>query len=119
MAGTANIGKQEREPASEEKGLFSLLKNFFLSKGEVKNRYDKGRMRREFGAAQDALNSVLYKWDSYDKQVDKDVQLRKEKKVKKVKWHYFKSATTGRIGASKPLLKYLKDRKIPYEIHTK
>ena len=45
MAGTADIGKQEREPASEEKGLFSLLKNFFLSKGEVKNRYDKGRMQ--------------------------------------------------------------------------
>ena len=65
MAGTADIGKQEREPASEEKGLFSLLKNFFL-KGEVKNRYDKGRMRREFWAAQDALNSVLYKWDSYE-----------------------------------------------------
>ncbi|MDX5484857.1 XkdF-like putative serine protease domain-containing protein [Bacillus pumilus] len=65
MAGTADIGKQEREPASEEKGLFSLLKNFFL-KGEVKNRYDKGRMRREFWAAQDALNSVLFKWDSYD-----------------------------------------------------
>ncbi|MGN7326578.1 XkdF-like putative serine protease domain-containing protein [Bacillus pumilus] len=65
MAGTADIGKQEREPASDEKGLFSLLKNFF-SKGEVKNRYDKGRMRREFWAAQEALNSVLYKWGSYD-----------------------------------------------------
>ncbi|GLF85278.1 hypothetical protein R51_03230 [Bacillus safensis] len=67
MAGTADIGKQEdHKPASDEKGLFSLLKNFFLSKGEVKNRYDKGRMRREFWAAQDALNSVLYKWDSYE-----------------------------------------------------
>ncbi|MFP7370385.1 XkdF-like putative serine protease domain-containing protein [Bacillus safensis] len=66
MAGTADIGKQEdHKPVSDEKGLFSLLKNFFL-KGEVKNRYDKGRMRREFWAAQDALNSVLYKWDSYD-----------------------------------------------------
>ncbi|MFP7465663.1 XkdF-like putative serine protease domain-containing protein [Bacillus safensis] len=66
MAGTADIGKQEdHKPASDEKGLFSLLKNFFL-KGEVKNRYDKGRMRREFWAAQDALNSVLYKWDSYE-----------------------------------------------------
>ncbi|GMG78702.1 hypothetical protein ShirakiTA10_16640 [Bacillus safensis] len=43
-----------------------MLKNFFLSKGEVKNRYDKGRMRREFWAAQDALNSVLYKWDPYE-----------------------------------------------------
>lgn len=30
MAGTADIGKQEREPASEEKGLFSLLKTSFL-----------------------------------------------------------------------------------------
>ncbi|MGG5181393.1 XkdF-like putative serine protease domain-containing protein [Bacillus sp. MM09(2025)] len=72
MAGTADIGKQEdHKPASDEKGLFSLLKNFFLSKGEVKNRYDKGRMRREFWAAQDALNSVLYKWDSYD---DEDLE---------------------------------------------
>ncbi|MFW0911407.1 hypothetical protein B16_002532 len=70
MAGTADIGKQEREPASDEKGLFSLLKNFF-SKGEVKNKYDKGHMRREFWAAQDALNSVLFKWDSY---TDEDLE---------------------------------------------
>lgn len=70
MAGTADIGKQEREPASDEKGLFSLLKNFF-SKGEVKNKYDKGRMRREFWAAQDALNSVLFKWHSY---TDEDLE---------------------------------------------
>lgn len=76
MAGTADIGKQEdHKPASEEKGLFSLLKNFFL-KGEVKNRYDKGRMRREFWAAQDALNSVLYKWDSYD---DEDLETDPDK----------------------------------------
>lgn len=72
MAGTADIGKQECEPASEEKGLFALLKNFFLSKGEVKNRYDKERMRREFWAAQDALNSVLFKWDSYDDGLETD-----------------------------------------------
>ncbi|WP_144500281.1 XkdF-like putative serine protease domain-containing protein [Bacillus pumilus] len=76
MAGTADIGKQEdHKPASDEKGLFSLLKNFFL-KGEVKNRYDKGRMRREFWAAQEALNSVLYKWDSYD---DGDLETDPEK----------------------------------------
>ncbi|MBU4617836.1 XkdF-like putative serine protease domain-containing protein [Bacillus sp. GG161] len=77
MAGTADIGKQEdHKPASDEKGLFSLLKNFFLSKGEVKNRYDKDRMRREFWAAQDALNSVLFKWDSYD---DEDLETDPEK----------------------------------------
>lgn len=76
MAGTADIGKQEdHKPVSDEKGLFSLLKNFFL-KGEVKNRYDKDRMRREFWAAQDALNSVLYKWDSYD---DEDLETDSEK----------------------------------------
>lgn len=76
MAGTADIGKQEdHKPASDEKGLFSLLKYFF-SKGEVKNRYDKGRMRREFWAAQDALNSVLYKWDSYD---DEDLETDPDK----------------------------------------
>lgn len=76
MAGTADIGKQEdHKPASDERGLFSLLKNFFL-KGEVKNRYDKGRMRREFWAAQEALNSVLYKWGSYD---DGDLETDPEK----------------------------------------
>lgn len=52
-----------------------MLKNFFL-KGEVKNRYDEGRMRREFWAAQDALNSVLFKWDSYD---DEDLETDPDK----------------------------------------
>ncbi|MEK4846102.1 MULTISPECIES: hypothetical protein [Bacillus] len=53
------------------------------------------------------------------KQIDKDVQLRKTNRVKNLKWHFFKSESTGRIGASKPLLKYLKDKKIPYQIHEK
>ncbi|WP_144470425.1 hypothetical protein [Bacillus pumilus] len=53
------------------------------------------------------------------KQVDKDYELKKRGIVKSVKWHFFKSASTGRIGPSKPLLKYLKDKKISYEIHTK
>ena len=76
MAGTADIGKQEdHKPASDEKGLF-LCSKLLLSKGEVKNRYDKGRMRREFWAAQDALNSVLYKWDSYN---DEDLETDPEK----------------------------------------
>lgn len=53
------------------------------------------------------------------KQVKKDAWLKKEKVVKGVKWHFFKSAKTGKIGASKPLLQYLKENKIPYEIHKK
>ena len=43
------------------RGFFLCLKLF---KGEVKNKY-------EFWAAQDALNSVLFKWDSY---TDEDLE---------------------------------------------
>nr|WGD58167.1 XkdF-like putative serine protease domain-containing protein [Bacillus subtilis] len=72
MAGVADIAKQEEKPVSQEKhdekGLFNLLKNFFtgnahLAKGAVQEKYDEGRKRREFWAAQDALNSALFKWD--------------------------------------------------------
>ncbi|NPC93596.1 hypothetical protein HOO54_15460 [Bacillus sp. WMMC1349] len=43
------------------------------------------------------------------KQIDKDVWL---KRVDGVEWHFFKSAKTGKIGASKPILNYLKKNKI-------
>ncbi|MBU8720529.1 terminase [Bacillus subtilis] len=72
MAGIADIAKQEEKPVSQgkhdEKGLFNLFKNFIkgnahLLKGAVQDKYDEGRKRREFWAAQDALNSALFKWD--------------------------------------------------------
>lgn len=68
MAGVADIAKQEEPVSPDEKGLFNFLKNFFagnisLSKGAVQDKYDEGRKRREFWAAQDALNSALFKWD--------------------------------------------------------
>ncbi|WP_342412138.1 XkdF-like putative serine protease domain-containing protein [Bacillus sp. FSL K6-1560] len=68
MAGVADIAKQEEPVSPDEKGLFNFLKNFFagnisLSKGTVQDKYDEGRKRREFWAAQDALNSALFKWD--------------------------------------------------------
>ncbi|MEK4388184.1 XkdF-like putative serine protease domain-containing protein [Bacillus sp. FSL M7-1004] len=68
MAGIADIAKQEEPVSPDEKGLFNFLKNFFagnisLSKGAVQDKYDEGRKRREFWAAQDALNSALFKWD--------------------------------------------------------
>ncbi|KIN37607.1 XkdF-like putative serine protease domain-containing protein [Bacillus subtilis] len=68
MAGIADIAKQEEPVSPDEKGLFNFLKNFFagnisLSKGAVQEKYDEGRKRREFWAAQDALNSALFKWD--------------------------------------------------------
>ncbi|MFP7455098.1 XkdF-like putative serine protease domain-containing protein [Bacillus safensis] len=49
MAGTADIGKQEREPASYEKGLFSLLKNFFLK--NEKPPEEVAKAGRKFSAA--------------------------------------------------------------------
>ncbi|PSA91492.1 terminase [Bacillus atrophaeus] len=72
MAGIAEtIEKQIEKPISpkpDEKGLFNLLKNFFtggtsVTKGAVQDKYDEGRKRREFWAAQDSLNSALFKWD--------------------------------------------------------
>ncbi|WP_144483269.1 XkdF-like putative serine protease domain-containing protein [Bacillus pumilus] len=49
MAGTADIGKQEREPASDEKGLFSFLKNFFLKNEKPAEEVKKAG--RKFSAA--------------------------------------------------------------------
>ncbi|MGG0052159.1 XkdF-like putative serine protease domain-containing protein [Bacillus atrophaeus] len=72
MAGIAEtIEKQVEKPVSpkpDEKGLFNLLKKYFtggtsVTKGEVQDKYDDGRKHREFWAAQDALNSVLFNWD--------------------------------------------------------
>lgn len=54
-----------------------------------------------------------------EKQIKKDAWLVKEDVLDGVKWHFFKSAKTGKVGASKPLRAYLKKNKIPYEIHTK
>ncbi|MFP3418485.1 hypothetical protein R0K30_00015 [Bacillus sp. SIMBA_154] len=51
------------------------------------------------------------------KQIDKDARLRSEGRVKGVKWHFFKSAKTGKIGITKNLKEYLKKKKIPYQIH--
>lgn len=83
MAGTAEIiEKQAQKPDApsnnEEAGLFNLLKNFFtggekIQKGEVADKYNRDRRRREFWAAQDALNSVIFNWDSwYDEDMESD-----------------------------------------------
>ncbi|MCY7792057.1 XkdF-like putative serine protease domain-containing protein [Bacillus haynesii] len=82
MAGTAEtIEKQKEKPFSssvnEEKGLFNLLKNFF-TKGEVQDRFNYGRSRREFWAAQDALNSVLFNWGSPNEEMETDPEKIRE-----------------------------------------
>ncbi|MCY7802299.1 XkdF-like putative serine protease domain-containing protein [Bacillus spizizenii] len=82
MAGIADIAKQEEPVSPDEKGLFNFLKNFFagnisLSKGAVQDKYDEGRKRREFWAAQDALNSALFKWD-YSEDMETDPEKIRE-----------------------------------------
>ncbi|MCY7895107.1 XkdF-like putative serine protease domain-containing protein [Bacillus vallismortis] len=82
MAGTAEtIEKQKEKPfspsANEEKGLFNLLKNFF-TKGEVQDRFNYGRSGREFWAAQDALNSVLFNWNSPNEEMETDPEKIRE-----------------------------------------
>ncbi|WP_409369204.1 hypothetical protein [Lysinibacillus sp. 38-6] len=56
------------------------------------------------------------------KQIDKDYLLVKgttgdAKEIKGAKWHFFKSDQTGKVGASKAVLKYLKSKGIPYKIY--
>lgn len=84
LAGTAEtIEKQQTEkPVSkseddtEMKGFFNLLKNFFtgekIEKGEVADKYNANRKRREFWAIKDALDTVIFNWDSYDSAMETD-----------------------------------------------
>lgn len=78
MAGTAETIEKEvkkkpvtksHENDDEVKGFFDLMKSFFtgekIQKGEVKEIYERDRKRREFWAANDALNSVIFNWNDY------------------------------------------------------
>lgn len=75
MAGTAEaIEKNDSESSNnhqddEMTGFFNTLKSFFskskITKGVVSDRYQQGFAQRNFWAAQDALNSALFSWDSY------------------------------------------------------
>jgi hypothetical protein len=89
MAGTAEIiEKQEAKPATasnddQVSGFFNLMKNFFtgekIQKGEVADKYNRDRRRREFWAAQDALNSVIFNWnDWYSEEMESDSEKIRE-----------------------------------------
>ncbi|MMZ46227.1 hypothetical protein D1872_78380 [compost metagenome] len=80
MAGTAETIEKQKEPAAksndEVTGFFNLMKSFFtgekIAKGAVADKYNKGRPSREFWAAQDALNTVLFNWDSWNSGMETD-----------------------------------------------
>jgi len=52
-------------------------------------------------------------------QIDKDVRVLEERSanVHAAKWHFVKSANTGKIGPSAPLRKYLDEKGIQIEIY--
>lgn len=50
-------------------------------------------------------------------QIEKDAWLLKQRRVKGVVWHFFRSDITGKVGASKPLLELLKKNGITYVIY--
>lgn len=80
------IGKREEIDADTEvsKGLFHQIKKAVAAavapiiKGTVANKYHENRTRREFWAVQDALNSVLFRWDSWDAGMETDPEMIRE-----------------------------------------
>ncbi|WP_046180381.1 XkdF-like putative serine protease domain-containing protein [Domibacillus tundrae] len=90
MAGKAEtIEKNAQEPVTtsnddQVKGFFTAMKSFFtgsatIQKGEVADKYNRDRRRREFWAAQDALNSAIFNWDSwYDEDMESDPEKIRE-----------------------------------------
>ncbi|MCY7470488.1 XkdF-like putative serine protease domain-containing protein [Bacillus safensis] len=79
MAGTADIGKQEREPASDEKGLFSLLKNFFLKNEKPAEEVKKAG--RKFSAAN--LNELKSARAAIDNLLNQAEEKEENEEVKK------------------------------------
>lgn len=65
------VGKREEIEEEEEvsKGILSRIAKALglslIEKGAVADKYHKNRKNREFWAAQDALNSVLFNWDTW------------------------------------------------------
>ncbi|MEK5162065.1 XkdF-like putative serine protease domain-containing protein [Paenibacillus sp. FSL R5-0527] len=78
------VGKREEieEDGDEEvsKGLLHRIAKALgiIEKGTVADKYNKNRPKREFWAAQDALNSVLFNWDSWDSGMETDPEVIRE-----------------------------------------
>lgn len=88
MAGTAETIQKQKEPEAksddEVKGFFHAMKSFFtggnekIAKGAVADKYSKNRKSREFWAAHDALNSVIFRWDSWESGMETDPEVIRE-----------------------------------------
>ncbi|MEW4368621.1 XkdF-like putative serine protease domain-containing protein [Paenibacillus kandeliae] len=77
------IGKREEIEFQEEpvsKGLLSRIAKALgiIEKGDVADKYNRNRKEREFWAAQDALNSVLFRWSSWEGGMEDDPTVIRE-----------------------------------------
>ncbi|MDO7908436.1 XkdF-like putative serine protease domain-containing protein [Paenibacillus sp. JX-17] len=76
------VGKREEIEEEEElsKGLLRRIGKALglIEKGAVADKYNKNRKNREFWAAQDALNSVLFRWDSWESGMETDAEVIRE-----------------------------------------
>ena len=69
------------------------------------------------GIAHESKVGYVSKTQFIQKQIEKDVELVQTGKIKAAHWHFYRSPTTGKIGASRPLLKLLDDCNIKVTIH--
>ncbi|GIO84539.1 hypothetical protein J25TS5_14710 [Paenibacillus faecis] len=78
------VGKREeiKEDGDEEvsKGLLHRIAKALgiIEKGAVADKYNKNRKNREFWAAHDALNSVIFRWDSWEGGMETDPEVIRE-----------------------------------------
>lgn len=76
------IGKREQieEEDQVSKGLLKRIAKALglVEKGAVADKYNKNRKDREFWAAQDALNSVLFRWNSWESGMEDDPTVIRE-----------------------------------------
>ncbi|ERI10236.1 XkdF-like putative serine protease domain-containing protein [Aneurinibacillus aneurinilyticus] len=80
------VGKREeiKEDETVSKGLLTTIRKELgefatkILKGAVADKYNKNRKNREFWAAQDALNSVLFNWDSWESGIETDPEKIRE-----------------------------------------
>jgi hypothetical protein len=71
------------------------------------------------GVAHESKVGYVPLTDFVKKQILKDAELMNdaESGVEAVKWHFYRSAITGKIGPSQPLLDFLTEHGIEYVIH--
>jgi len=83
ITGFSMFGAGKREEVEEEEVSKGILRKIakalgLIEKGAVANKYNANRKNREFWAAQDALNSVLFRWDVWESGMETDAEVIRE-----------------------------------------